>query len=847
MQRSKDPGRAVAAPPILTRIAASRLAAWSLLALLALGARGADAAEYCVGTRAELDAALDEAASPSQALFTTTIRLRQGTYNLGGSRFTQPGQRNFHALELLGGHNGDCSARTVNPDNTIFDAGGAAFFRFEPLGDLSIEGIRFQNLSNARLVDIASAADDLTVRVRNNAFVGVGVFVVAGNDPEGDPVDGLSLRFLSNRVHGYPGFASSPAVRMAALTQIRFTGNTIADNQGNDAVELCRNGSDVWLVDNIVWNNAGDDLRVYEDCDEAETGVARSRSNLYQSAVLTPIGDSGDNLVGTDPLFVNAAGGNYRLQNASPAVNSGVVSSSMADLDLAGNPRVVGSTVDRGGYESAVNDTIPVTLTVTTTSDSGAGSLRQAILDANANADFNFITFDIPGGCPQVIAPGASDLPAIVNGVSIDGYTQPGSISNTRSKGDNATRCIVLSGNTGRAWGLNFAGADDEQFLVQGLAFSGFNPPSGTGVALRIAGGTGNLVRGNQFGATLSSNAGALVLSPSDINIELTGDSTSTVGGEATAHRNVIADAGDYGVLISSFTLLSVVFASTQNDIVDNLFGSYGLELTAAGNQVAIKVNTDRNTIRENTIINSNSDGVLMDVATAHTNLIQANRIGRRDVICLGTLCFGGPAGNGRHGVHLFFGPHDNLLMNNTIQNNTADGVSIGSSSGATSLRNWLFRNSFYNNGGRATAFNVYNGADNDADPAQQNMANRGLNFPLLSGAGGDPQQGSVQGTLTTTNGIYAIEVFSSAEPDAGFPRGEAQQFHASATVVVSNATPGQNGTASFDIPFSSSTDLGGRAITVTATDAAGNSSELSAPVIYASSGGSVFADGFED
>jgi hypothetical protein len=276
---------------------------------------------------------------------------------------------------------------------------------------------------------------------------------------------------------------------------------------------------------------------------------------LYESASLLQIGDSGSNLAGVNPLFANAAGGNYRLQNASPAVNSGVVSSSMADNDLAGNPRVVGSTVDRGAYESALNDTIPTTITVTTTSDSGAGSLPQAIVDANANPDFNFINFNIPGAYPRVIAPISADLPNIVSGVRIDGWTQPGSMTNTRGKGDNATRCIVLAGGNSRRWGLNFLGASDEQFWLQGLAFSGFKPGTNDGVALRVAGGTSNLIWGNQFGGTLSSNAGSLVLQPSDTNLELTASTTaskSTVGGDLPAQRNVIASAIASANVVSS-------------------------------------------------------------------------------------------------------------------------------------------------------------------------------------------------------------------------------------------------------------------------------------------------------
>ena len=72
---------------------------------------------------------------------------------------------------------------------------------------------------------------------------------------------------------------------------------------------------------------------------------------------------------------------------------------------------------------------VPITdgvFVVTTTADSGPGSLRQAILDSNATAGgTNTIDFDIPGSGVQMIAP-ASPLPAITKPVVIDGTTQPG-------------------------------------------------------------------------------------------------------------------------------------------------------------------------------------------------------------------------------------------------------------------------------------------------------------------------------------------------------------------------------------------------------------------------------------
>ncbi len=71
------------------------------------------------------------------------------------------------------------------------------------------------------------------------------------------------------------------------------------------------------------------------------------------------------------------------------------------------------------------------TYTVTTTANTGAGSLRQAILDANANAGPDVIEFNIPGVGPTIAITTA--LPALTDAVTIDGTTQPGFVSGTQS------------------------------------------------------------------------------------------------------------------------------------------------------------------------------------------------------------------------------------------------------------------------------------------------------------------------------------------------------------------------------------------------------------------------------
>ncbi len=62
---------------------------------------------------------------------------------------------------------------------------------------------------------------------------------------------------------------------------------------------------------------------------------------------------------------------------------------------------------------------------VCTTADSGAGSLRQVILDANVSSGPLTIVFDIPGSGVQTITP-ASPLPSLTTSAVIDGTSQPG-------------------------------------------------------------------------------------------------------------------------------------------------------------------------------------------------------------------------------------------------------------------------------------------------------------------------------------------------------------------------------------------------------------------------------------
>ena len=114
---------------------------------------------------------------------------------------------------------------------------------------------------------------------------------------------------------------------------------------------------------------------------------------------------------------------------------------------------------------SSIAHSVAATFTVTNTNDTGAGSLRQAIINANAATDADVINFNIPGTGPFTIAP-LSVLPSITNPVVINALTQPGAsvgnpaiVLNGASAGTTADGLLVFATNS----------------TIQGLVINGFS------------------------------------------------------------------------------------------------------------------------------------------------------------------------------------------------------------------------------------------------------------------------------------------------------------------------------------------------------------------------------------
>ena len=318
------------------------------------------------------------------------------------------------------------------------------------------------------------------------------------------------------------------------------------------------------------------------------------------------------------------------------------------------------------------SDVTASTLTVTNVNDSGAGSLRQAILDANATNGLDTIVFQIPGSGVHTIALLAV-LPPISDPVVIDGTTQPGFTNtpvielNGAAPGNIDGLRVVAGGSTIRGLAINrcgtsgihlqapggtnlilgnFIGTDTTGTLKRGNGTSGgiwiegsagnwiggtnstdrnlISGNAGPGVYLLNC--AGNTVQGNFIGV---SAAGTAALGNTNNGVTLNGAAGNLVGGTTAAARNVISGNGGSGVYLngagSTGNLIQGNYIGTDTN--GNLaIGNGGDGVTANG----ARVNTigGTNAGAGNLLSGNSQGGVGLKGAGTDSNLVQGNLIG---------------------------------------------------------------------------------------------------------------------------------------------------------------------------------------------------------------------------
>ena len=376
------------------------------------------------------------------------------------------------------------------------------------------------------------------------------------------------------------------------------------------------------------------------------------------------------------------------------------------------------------------------TFTVTNTNDSGGGSLRKAIQDANGASGPDTINFNIPGGGPHTITP-ASPLPAITGNVTINGASEPDFAG---------TPVVELNGaSAGSSDGLMLA-ASAGGSVIRALVINRFDR---NGIVLS---GDGNRIQTCYIG----TNATGTSALPNGLGVWISGGaSDNLVGGDSPSVRNVISGNAGPGVLIGGAT-------TTDNVVAGNSIGTNKARTVALPNTIGVLIgakahgNTVGGTGGNSNLISGNTlDGVQVSGPGTVDNLVRGNRIGLN-----GAGSGGIP--NARNGVSISDGAKRTSVQGNVISANVLVGVSLF---GTGTSGNRIFGNKIGTN------------------PAGTADLGNDIGIKIAAGASGNEVFG---GNVISGNDVRAVDI---ADPgtNGNIVRGNLVGLNAAGTLALPN------------------------------------------------------------
>lgn len=812
--------------------------------LLPLAACSIHAAEICVTNLPSLQVAFALGGGQAQPF---TIKMAQGTYALSGDTtvtFSAP-------TTILGGYGPNCTTRVVSPANTVIDIGGSAASlsmlqaKGSPRAALSLDGLTITDGAALKLTAgeyetyVADEPGDLTVTRSRIQDLGVGAGGFAAVSFNANAGQARLEDVVIESVPSADVWNCSVQIWLDddSRASLNFVSMNLSGAHHLCIIEGRTSGNyQVDVYNSIVWASDGTSSTI-KGVDGFGYGypfaVNIGNSVLHAYIGIGSIGNT--NNLNANPLWVDPANGNYHLQAASPAVNSGNVVNplGMPDTDIAGGSRWIGSRPDRGAYESTVND--QSNFNVTSTADAGPNTLRQAILDANSSPNPGTIKFNIATPCPAVISL-ATTLPHITSPIIIDGYTQGGSAANTDADASNAKLCVLLkpaSGTLGNALLVPSTGAASASLVVRGLGFGGF------GQSVMLLGGSNHVIAGNQFGGSVAgvSLPGAALQA---ISVGVNAGGSLVVGGVSVADRNVIGGGAGYGINVQS----TVVSTPDLCRIVNNLIGVAANGITPVPNFTGIGLGGSGCTVSSNRIVGNSQDAILINGGSG--NVIQNN--------ILGVDVNGNGIFNSGAGVHITAGNNNvigtsaasnitGLLFSNTIRF-MADGGVLATAGSGNSIRSNLIYDNGATGGGMDIDLGVVGPTANDPGDTDTGP-NLLQNFALANGVafasqplpGASNVAANVSGTLNSQPGSYRVDAYFSNGCN-GNGRGHAQAYAGAKQVVIAAGSTN----AAFALGVTLPNVQANGVLAFTATDSAGNTSEIG-PCLPVDA---IFRDGYE-
>ena len=501
------------------------------------------------------------------------------------------------------------------------------------------------------------------------------------------------------------------------------------------------------------------------------------------------------NFIGLD------AAGTAAVANATGVlIDSGATNNTLGGTTAAAR-NVISGNVDVGVYLSSAGSGNQVSGNYIGTDATGTSSIPNV-----HGIVTHWLTGTVIGGLTDVPGSGPGN---VISGNSADGISPDigvqviGNLVGTDQSGTQA----LGNGTVSVGGGIHMSGD------ATGLVIGGTDPlaknviAGNPNVGVWFEGGNNGVLIGNFVGLDVSGTHAI----PQKVGIVATGVLGVQITGNVVAGSQL--DQVEIGLTTSGISIKGNLIGTDRTGsaiAIGDIPASSGIKVsgTATGLQIGGAAAGEGNVVS-----GSNQDGIVLSGASITGAIVQGNRIGT-DATGFGDV------GNTRDGLVVDQGQDitiggTTLGTGNTIAYNDRYGVRVV---GATAARVSIRGNSIFAN----TNLGIDLGGDGvTLNSANTNGPNGFTHFPVLSAGTVGPQT-HVVGTLSAiTNTTYAIDFFASdtANP-SGFGGG---QIYLGSTSVTTNGS----GQASFDIvlPVETGAD---QVITMTATDAAGNTSEFS-------------------
>jgi hypothetical protein len=416
------------------------------------------------------------------------------------------------------------------------------------------------------------------------------------------------------------------------------------------------------------------------------------------------------------------------------------------------------------------------TFTVTSTSDSGPGSLRQAIIDANDSANSTgvpaTVAFSIGSGV-QTITP-LSILPNVAANVTIDGSTQPGYASTPLIELNDSfvvlppsEACLTSSG-TIRALAMNRCSGTALKAL-RGRITACF---IGTSVSGRTALPNGVGLFAGSLGSVIVED-NVIAGNPTDLIVK-------SAGADISHNKIGTAADGESVLLFNTGAAISVQFSSDVF-IHDNVIGGHAIGIEC--------LSTDRTFIDRNYIGIGRGGGAIRNTIGIKVEQSTFTQIGTGG----GNVI----SGNASAGVEIDGASTRNTVRGNAISSNGGLGIDLSSAS-------------------QPDGVTPNDPGDGDTGP------NLLQNYPVLTSVSSFGGTTRISGTINTTPNQTIVLDFYASFACASSGNGEGEAYLSSSSVQT-----GADGNGSFTVSFPARLNQN-TVVTATATDPFGNTSEFS-------------------